>query len=154
MKIRDIVLFVIFILLLVLLFFVSQKHPLTADEFTKISEQENLKVLHVEKQFHSNKDIENAIIAENEDYWQIEFFTFKTKKAAKEFYKKEKESILQSKARSDLDYGHNRFSYSDYTALLSQSYAHVCFVDNTVLYVKAPLMYRSDIESMLKKYKY
>ena len=154
MKIRDIIIFIVFIVLLILLLVLSRKKPLTADEFIKISKQEQLNILHVEKQFRSNSDIKSAIIAENEDLWQVEFFILKDKKSAKEFYQKYKETILQSKAKSDIGYGHNRFSYSDYTAFSSQYYAHVCFVNNTVMYVKAPIMYQNEIENILNKYKY
>ena len=97
-----------------------------------------------------DKNIKSVITANNGKY-QIEFFTFNSKKNAKEAYNTNVKSFLANK---NVKKEKNEDNYDKFTQELSDTYNVVIRLDNTLLYSSINLEYKNDLNKIIKKLNY
>ena len=100
--------------------------------------------------YMEDKNIKSVITANNGKY-QIEFFTFNSKKNAKEAYNTNVKSFLANK---NVKKEKNEDSYDKFTQELSDTYNVVIRLDNTLLYSSINLEYKNDLNKVIKKLNY
>ena len=97
--------------------------------------------------YMEDKNIKSVITANNGKY-QIEFFTFNSKKNAKEAYNTNVKSFLANK---NVKKEKNEDNYDKFTQELSDTYNVVIRLDNTLLYSSINLEYKNDLNKIIKK---
>lgn len=100
--------------------------------------------------YMEDKNIKSVITANNGKY-QIEFFTFNSKKNAKEAYNTNVKSFLANK---NVKKEKNEDNYDKFTQELSDTYNVVIRLDNTLLYSSINLEYKNDLNKIIKKLNY
>lgn len=100
--------------------------------------------------YMEDKNIKSVITANNGKY-QIEFFTFNSKKNAKEAYNTNVKSFL---ANTNVKKEKNEDNYDKFTQELSDTYNVVIRLDNTLLYSSINLEYKNDLNKIIKKLNY
>ena len=100
--------------------------------------------------YMEDKNIKSVITANNGKY-QIEFFTFNSKKNAKEAYNTNEKSFLANK---NVKKEKNEDNYDKFTQELSDTYNVVIRLDNTLLYSSINLEYKNDLNKIIKKLNY
>ncbi len=100
--------------------------------------------------YMEDKNIKSVITANNGKY-QIEFFTFNSKKNAKEAYNTNVKSFLANK---NVKKEKNEDNYDKFTQELSDTYNVVIRLDNTLLYSSINLEYKNDLNKVIKKLNY
>ena len=100
--------------------------------------------------YMEDKNIKSVITANNGKY-QIEFFTFNSKKNAKEAYNTNVKSFLANK---NVKKEKNEDNYDKFTQELSDTYNFVIRLDNTLLYSSINLEYKNDLNKIIKKLNY
>lgn len=100
--------------------------------------------------YMEDKNIKSVITANNGKY-QIEFFTFNSKKNAKEAYNTNVKSFLANK---NVKKEKNEDNYDKFTQKLSDTYNVVIRLDNTLLYSSINLEYKNDLNKIIKKLNY
>ena len=154
MKAKDIILLCIVLILVVLLFVFNQRKAITSEEFIKVTESYHLKTFYMTKQFDSIKPIQEAIFAESEDNWQIEYYVFDSTKSSIEWiHNKEKEQKLNYPRPKLFDENHTR-NTNNYTIVTSQSYIYVSQIKNTLIFINVPIEYMNDANKIIHKMKY
>ncbi len=119
------------------------KKSISTDEFIHIAEGKGLYTADVKQQFSANDEIISATIAASLDGWQIEYYTLTSKDDAKRMYNKNK-SIFESDSvggskSATIDF----LNYTKYTLENSTFYMVASRIDNTFLYAKVPIAYKS-----------
>lgn len=109
------------------------KKALTAEEFTKIAEENDLITADVKvSQFSEFETIENAIVAVNTEGWQIEFYVLDSKESAKSMYNKNREAFdEETGTTTKIEVG----NYTKFSKKSKEKYLVLSRVDNTLLYV-------------------
>ena len=100
--------------------------------------------------YMEDKNIKSVITANNGKY-QIEFFTFNSKKNAKEAYNTNVKSFLANK---NVKKDKNEDNYDKFTQELSDTYNVVIRLYNTLLYSSINLEYKNDLNKIIKKLNY
>ena len=100
--------------------------------------------------YMEDKNIKSVITANNGKY-QIEFFTFNSKKNAKEAYNTNVKSFLANK---NVKKEKNEDNYDKFNQELSDTYNVVIRLDNTLLYSSINLEYKNDLNKIIKKLNY
>lgn len=150
---RNIMLIIVLIFIFILTGCTTKKE-ISTSKFIDIVHNYKLKSMDVSKQFVEVDNIKTATIAESDDMWQIEFYTFDGKDGAKEMYETSYNSYLTNKPWSRYADEINNKKYNEYTLVTEELYLHVCRVDDTLLYVNVPIDYKTDVEKVIRALKY
>jgi len=150
---RNIIIVVI-IISVFLLTGCSNKRTLNDSKFIDITKNYKLKSKDVSKEFEKIKSIKNVTIAESDDLWQMEFYTFDGRDSAKKMYKSSHSSYKDAKSSSIYADESSSRKYDEYTLVTEENYLHVCRVNNTLLYVSVPIDYKVDAEKVIRALKY
>ena len=154
MKLKDIIILGIIFILIILLFVFTQKKAVSSVEFVNIAEKYHLKTFNMTKQLDSIDSIQEAIFAESEDHWQIEYYVFNsTKDAIQWFHYNQKEQNSKYTNPKFFDEHHHK-NTNDYTIITYQSYIHVSQIKNTLVFANVPIEYMNDVNKILNKIKY
>ena len=100
--------------------------------------------------YMEDKNIKSVITANNGKY-QKEFYTFNSKKNAKEAYKTNVKSFLANKKDKKEK---NEDNYDKFIQELSDTYNVVIRLDNTLLYGSVNLEYKKDLNKVIKNLNY
>ena len=148
----------IFVILLSLCVFMTSgcvnKSTLSTKKFINITSNYKLKSNDITKQFTSNKDINKVLLAEGEDGWQVEYYIFDNRDAAKKMYDNNMKYYNDYKKMSKYHDNSTSKNRDEYTLIDEETYIHVCRIKNTLLYVSAPIDAKTDVEKVLRALKY
>ena len=146
-------LFIIFIIVI----FVSgcgvQKKVLTVDEFRSISEDRGYHFFDVSDRFLDDDKIVSASLAAT-SVWQVEFYVLDNKDHAIEMYDSNIHTFLGEKDSNSYEKKEKGLNYENYSLTTNKTYMYVCRVDNTIIYSRVPVEYRSNIIKFINKLKY
>ena len=154
MRKKIIYLIISIIIILFLVLACSHKSAISSDKFTRITQRYHLKVINATKQFSSMEHIKNVSIAESEDYWQIEFYVFDSYRDALNMFRDNHKELKKYKNTNQLYSDYHSGRCSNITVISNQVYMHSSLINNTLLYVSAPVDYQKDVEKVLKALKY
>ena len=150
---KKIVLFSVIFCLLLVLTGCGNKKAITPQEFTSIAQANNYNVSDATNQFSDYSQVREVKIARNNDY-QIEFYVLNSESDAKSMYEYNK-SLFEAYKISNYSESHvDLNNYSTYSLQSSGYYMFLSRIDNTLVYVKEPVEYKSNIDEFIKKLGY
>ena len=147
----------IILILLLLLTGCTNKTAITAEEFKKISKEENLKVKDVEltvENGQKNEDIKEAVYATSKKGWTLEYYIAKDEKTAKKLYKDTKEIFKSFEVDMSTTETKQKENYEVYTLTTQTAFYHVCRVEDTLLTINANDKNEDQISKVIKKLGY
>ena len=131
----------------------GNKKAITPQEFTSIAQANNYNVSDATNQFSDYSQVREVKIARNNDY-QIEFYVLNSESDAKSMYEYNK-SLFEAYKISNYSESHvDLNNYSTYSLQSSGYYMFLSRIDNTLVYVKEPVEYKSNIDEFIKKLGY
>lgn len=137
--------------------FYMPKKVLTTTQFKSVATKNDLEVKEVEiKDQNGNKipDIDQALNAESELGWKIEYYILKDQDIAKKNYNTNKKIYSSYKNQLSEETEKSRNNYDVFTLKTQTSYMHVCRVENTILAINADDEDEKNIEKIIKKLGY
>ena len=147
----------IYILLFISLFLLTgcslKKKALSMDEFQDITIKNNYMFLDVTDQFEYNKSIKKAGLAAT-SVWQLEFYVFDNKDNAQDMFDNNVKLFKKEKNSTSLQVTNKVFNYENYALTTNKYYMYISRVDNTVVYSRVPVEYRSKIKKFVEKLEY
>lgn len=150
---KKIVLFSVIFSLLLILTGCGNKKAITPQEFVSIAQANNYNVSDATNQFSGYGQVREVKIASNYDY-QIEFYVLNSESDAKSMYEYNK-SLFEAYKVSNYSESHvDLNNYSTYSLQSSGYYMFLSRIDNTLVYVKEPVEYKSNIDEFIKKLGY
>lgn len=99
-----------------------------------------------------DKSVKTLLSANYRGNFQIEYYEFKNKDDAKKVFDADKKELIKS--NGDKGKTKEGSNYDRFVQQISDKYAVVTRIDNTLIYVFANVDYKKDIKSNLKKIGY
>ena len=145
---KKIILLVVLISVLVVGCSVS-KQKITTTQFIEFAAENEYEILDKTKALKDPK-IKKVILAKKNNECQIEFYKLKSITDAIYMFNDNK-NIFKTNNNKTSTYTYTNLSnYSLYSLTNESYYMYLCRVDDTLLYVKAPLEYKEEIEEFTK----
>lgn len=136
----------------------SGKHTkITKDDFSSIAKDSGFETIEdVTDQFEGQSDfVESATIAENvKNNYQIEFYKLKNESNAKSTFEGNKEIFERQKVSKSKEASVSIGNYEKYSLTTSEEFMYVSRIDDTVLYVNAPIEYKDTISECINNLGY
>lgn len=146
---------IIFVFIIIFSLFLTcgcGKNPtvLSVDDFKKVIEDNSYKVNDVSEDFKDDEKIDNVIIGYN-DYMQLEFYTFKEVKFAKDMFESNKQSFQELKENTSSEESKSNDNYAMYSLITGDEYMYIERRDNTIIYLRTPVANYNDARDLLLK---
>lgn len=128
------------------------KKALSAKDFNKIVEKNDMVAINAKEQFKDHSEIETATLAiEKDKKWQVEHYTLSTKADAKKMFDYNKSIFETEKSGLSKDRKIEYFNYTKYTLETDTYYMVASRIDNTFLYAKVPIEYKDAAIQFIKE---
>jgi len=130
----------------------SKKDPITADSFKLTMEDLGYKITDATGQF-AGQPVDSVQLALKDDY-QIEFYVVSSVDQAQSAYNQNKTNIENVKTSSSSMKSIELKNYSYYSVTTGEKYYVVSRVDNTFIYIAAPVKDKDEISDIVSKLGY
>ena len=134
----------------------GDKNSIAATDFVSTMESNNYYIKDVSDQYAKYELFVDATLAVNPtNEYQIEFYTFTNETDAKNSYDTTKQNqydSLEDSSSSNVSVDINNYSKCSFTT--TTVYFYMCRIDNTMIYVKAPVAYKDEIQKIIDKLGY
>lgn len=155
MKIKKILVSILFITCIFSLTGCKNKTSLKSDEFKSRMEAKNFVVYDATSQMQSNNYIDKIYVAVQKDSnYQIEYYQLKNDDNAISFFNNNKDIFQSSKSNKSSEKSKSVKNYSKYTLETNGNYKVISRIDNTAIYINADSKYKKDIDSVLNSIGY
>lgn len=138
-----------FSLVLILISGCGDKKALNKGQITDKLSEEGFLITDITDRME-DKTILSVLVANNSDY-NIEYYSFKDEKTAKEAYKNNKKAFENYKNNGKET---KKETYNKYKQELSDTYNLLVQVDNTLIYASVNIEYKNDLNKVLKNIGY
>lgn len=149
---KKVILFIFVILSCFTLFTGCSKSPnvLSVDDFKKILEDNNYEVKDSSEDFKDDEKIDKVFIGYN-DSIQIEFYTFKEEKNAKDMFESNKQTFFELKESTSSEESKKTDNYTMYSLITGNEYMFVERRSNTIIYLRVPVENYSKTRELIEK---
>lgn len=130
----------------------GNKTPINTNTFASVLGSKEYEIVDLSKQYSSNQNIKNVIIAKNVKNYQIEFYTLSDEETAMNLYNENYANFQSVNSSSQIKKSGD--NYSKYTLTTDNYYLVVSRVANTLIYIEAPILEKDFIDSILKELDY
>lgn len=126
-----------------------KRDPVSMDDFQKLTEEKNYNFMDVSDQFEEDDKILKAGLCAT-SVWQIEFYELDTVEHAKEMFESNKNSFEEEKGITSSELSNTMINYQIYALTTKDTYMYISQCENTVLYIRTPVEYRSKVKKFVK----
>ena len=131
-----------------------KKTVITAEIFTTKMENNGYTVTNISDQYKSYDYVENVLIAQSEDGYQVEFYDLASKDDAKKLFNNNRSTFEELNEGSSTEVSVNMINYSTYALTSGDCYMYISRVDDTFLYVKVNEQYKANVKDIVEELGY
>lgn len=145
------------IIIITILLFTSgcfNKTKITAEEFKTKMNEEGLAIAKDDEIMKNNLLIDMYIALKGENGYQIEFYEFKDKADAIDFYDNNKEIFNERDYVEKTIKEYNGINYNKYIMEADNYYKNIIRVDNTNIYLNVKNEYKDEVKNIIDKIGY
>ncbi len=134
------------------------QEPITGADFKRIAEENGMTVKDYTSSYSYLKYISGLFIATHPDGWKVEFYEITDQTNVKNLYNTNKDKFISETEKAGSTKVESYYSFDNgerYTITGNTGYyMHVCYIDNTFVYVRAPEKNKEAVISFLKSIGY
>ena len=131
----------------------SSKKPITLEEFQTYTEGKEYVFMNISEQFDYDEKVESAAMAST-SVWHVEFYILDSQENAEEIFEANRLSFQETKISTSAEKEKTAYHSKTYELTTSYEFMYLCQVDNTLLFARVPVEYRSKVLSFAKGLNY
>ena len=146
----------LFVLFISLFFFTgcsSNHKALSLEEFQTITEKNGYYFSDVSEQFNYDEKIEHAVMAST-TVWHVEYYLLDTEENAQDMYESNRISFQETMISTSDEKEKNTKKAKCYQLTTSYEFMYLYQIDNTLLFARVPVEYRSKVLKFIQELGY
>ena len=129
------------------------KDTISLEQLQEIAIQKEYEYMDSTESFKEDKNIKRVgMVASN--YWHLEFYEFNDVKSAEEIFESNKKSFEKEKQNTSLEEENHSWNSETYSLTTATEYMYISRIQNTLLFARVPVEYRSNVKSFVKSIQY
>jgi hypothetical protein len=130
-----------------------KKNTITMEHLQEVSIAKEYEFMDITEQFQEDERIQNVgMVASN--YWHLEYYLFDNEESAMETFESNKKTFLTFKGNTSSEEESHFGNYETYGLTTITEYMYICRVENTLVFARVPVEYRSNVKSFVKNIGY
>lgn len=130
----------------------TNKSVLSTTAFSSVLKSHDFEIIDITNQYSKEPNIDKVYIGKNKDKYQIEYFIILNEETAKTIFNENIKAYNNLSGTTKTKVEGNNFI--KYTFLTNSYYVVISKVENTFIYIEAPIDYKNEIDIILEEMNY